>query len=240
MVHMNSKQIIITTISTLIIGCLLILNFIANKYILKADSIYKIYLDGNIIGYIANDDELYTMINNRQKEIKDKYKVKKVYPPESFEIIKTNSYNAEISSVEDIYNRLAQIESFTIDGYIINIKGADDEKVTINVLDKEVFDEAVHNFVLAFLDEEDYNNFTENTQAEIETTGKIIEKMYFDETITIKKGFVDVRNKIFTSQAELSQYLLFGPKAEITTYKVNLVILLNQFLKKINLIIVNF
>lgn len=216
---MNIKEIFITIIITLICGLLIGLNFFANKFVLKADSIYKVYVDGNVIGYIDNDEELYSIINNRQKEIKEKYKVDNVYPPENFQIVKTNSYNVTISPAEEIYEKLSEIESFTIEGYIISVK-AEKDSFNIYVLDKDVFDKSIHEFVSAFVSNDDYNNYINNTQKEIETTGKIIEKMYFDETITIKKGYVDVNNKIFTKEKDLTQYLLFGENAKIKNYTV--------------------
>ena len=216
---MKIKEILITILFTIIAIVLCSLNFIGNKYVLKADSVYKVYLDGKIIGYIANDEELYQIISNRQKEIKKKYNIKKVYPPESFQIVKTRSYNVEVSSAEQIYDTLAKLESFTVDGYIITIK-SETEKQTINVLDREIFDKAVKSLVLAFITEEEYDNYINDTQPIIETTGKIIERMYFDEDITIKKGYIDVNQKIFTDEADISQYMLFGPDAKMTTYTV--------------------
>ena len=216
---MKTKEILITSLFTIITIILCSLNFIGNKYVLKAKSVYKVYLDGKIIGYISNDEQLYQIISKRQKEIKEKYNISKVYPPESFQIVKTRSYNVEVSSAEHIYDTLAKLESFTIDGYIINIK-SEDSKQTINVLDKEIFDKAVKNLVLAFLTEEEYENYVNDTQPVIETTGKIIERMYFDEDITIKKGFIDVNQKIFTDEADISQFMLFGPDAKMTTYTV--------------------
>ena len=41
--------------------------------------------------------------------------------------------------------------------------------------------------MLAFIAEEEYTNYMNNTQKEIETTGKTIEDIYFDENISIKK-----------------------------------------------------
>ena len=217
---MKSKEIIITIFITILTVALCSLNYIGNKYFLKAESVYKVYLDGKIVGYIQNDEELYQIISNRQKEIRNKYNVKKVYPPESFKIVQTKSYNVSISSAEQIYETLAKLESFAIDGYIINIKDKEDKKQTIYVLDREIFDKAVNNLVLAFITEEQYENYVNNTQPMIETTGKIIERMYFDETITIKKGYIDVKEQIFTDETEISQYMLFGPNAKMTTYTV--------------------
>ncbi len=217
---MKRKEIIITIFITLGTIVLCSLNYIGNKYILQAKSAYRVYLDGKIIGHIENDQELYKIISNRQKQIKKKYGVKTVYPPENFEIVQTRSFNVDISSAEDIYDTLADLESFTVDGYIINIKTADDQKITINVLDKEIFDKAVKSLVLAFITEEEYDNYLNDTQPVIETTGRIIERMYFDETITIKKGFIDVNQKIFTDEVDISQYMLFGENAKMLSYTV--------------------
>lgn len=216
---MKIKEIIITIFFTVVTIVLCALNFIGNKYILEANSVYKVYLDGKIIGYIENDEDLYEIISNRQKEIKEKYNVARVYPPESFRIVKTLSYNVEISSAEHIYETLASLESFTIDGYIINIK-SENKKITINVLDKKIFDSAVNNLVLAFLSEDEYNSYINDTQPIIEETGKIIERMYFDENITIKKGFIDTNQKIFTNETDISQFMLFGPDSKMNTYTV--------------------
>jgi len=112
------------------------------------------------------------------------------------------------------------MDSFTIEGYVINVKPEEADAFTINVLNKADFDEAVNNFVLAFLSEEEYTNYINNTQAQIETTGKIIRMMYFDEGITIKKGYVSVNDKIYTNATELSQLLLFGENYKNKSYTV--------------------
>ena len=52
---MKAKEIIITTLLVILVGGLFALNYIANKLVLRADSIYKVYLDGKVIGYIEDD-----------------------------------------------------------------------------------------------------------------------------------------------------------------------------------------
>lgn len=217
---MKIKEVIITIIMVILVCILFALNYIANKYILKADSIYKVYLEGNVIGFIEDDDELYNIINKKQREIKQKYQVENVYPPESFEIVKTNSYNVTISSAEEIYDKVAKLDTFTIEGFIISVTPEDGNKFFINVLHKEIFDEAINNFILAFLSEEDYKNYMNNTQPIIETTGKTIEVVYFDETMTIKKGLISVEDTIYDDVNNLSQYLLFGEDYDINYYTV--------------------
>ena len=39
----------------------------------QANEIYQVYLNGNKIGMIADDQELYDLINKKQQDIKKKY-----------------------------------------------------------------------------------------------------------------------------------------------------------------------
>ena len=112
-------------------------------------------------------------------------------------------------------------DEFTIKGYIITIKGEDKEKqnIVINVLDKKVFEDSLKKYVLSFVTEDELNNYN-NGNRSINEIGSIIENMYFNETITIKEGYVSVKNKIYTDSESLSQYLLFGPDAKMDTYTV--------------------
>ena len=59
-----------------------------------------------------------------------------------------------------------------------------------------------------------------DTQKEIETTGKIIENMYFEEIINYKKGYISVNDTIYEDATALTQYLLFGPNSKIEKYTV--------------------
>lgn len=219
---MKIKEILITTFITLIVLGLFALNYIGNKFVLRANSIYAIYLDGGILGYIDDDQELYDLINDKQKAIRKKYDVANVYPPSNFQIIKTNSYDVTLSSTEEIYNKIAKMEPFTIEGYTINVTPSDETKEPFNiyVIDREIFDSSMKNFVLAFIDQDTYQSYIDNTQPVIETTGKIIESMYFDEAITIKKSYISVDNKIYTNTDDLSRYLLFGDNNSKLTYTV--------------------
>lgn len=217
---MKFKEYLITIIITILIIGLFGLNYFANKFVLRADNIYRVYLDGKIIGYTESDKQLFSLIDKKQQKIKEKYNVSKVYPPESLEVVKSNSYNVELSSSEEIYNKISKLDSFTIEGYIVSVKDKDKIKERINVLDKKIFDESILDFVHAFVDEEKYNAFMNDTQEEIDTTGKIIERMYFDETLTIKKGYIDVKEDIYTKEEDLTQYLLFGKDRDIQKYTV--------------------
>lgn len=216
---MNTKNKIKIIFITIFTSLLCILCFVYQNNTEDATDIYEVFIDGKSVGYLLDNEKLYDIINSKQQEIKKKYNVSKVYPPENFKIIKTSSYDVVISSPEQIYNKMADIGSFTIEGYIISYK-KDDKPYVINVIDKKVFDDAINNFILAFIPEDEYINYMNDTQKEIETTGKIIENMYFEEIINYKKGYISVNDTIYEDATALTQYLLFGPNSKIEKYTV--------------------
>lgn len=194
-------------------------------------TIYKVYLDGKAIGLIDSKEALEAYIDQEQNEIKDKYDVDKVYLPNNLDIEKETTYSDNIDSVSDIYEKIKDIAPFTISGYEIKIKGVKeiieetDEEVTketikINVLDKDLFTESVEETVRAFVEDEKYDAYKNNDQPEIVDVGSIVENVYIQNDITIKKVNISVEDKIFTDVNELSQYLLFGNLDEKSSYKV--------------------
>lgn len=185
----------------------------------SASSVYVVYLQGEEIGVIASDQELYDLINEEQKEIKEQYNVDYVYPPSDLDVIKVNSYNEKVSEVEEIYALIEDKENFTIKGYEVKIKSDDDETI-INVLDKEVFSSAIDSFVAAYIDSSTYEDYMFDDQAEIVDTGTIITDMYFSETISIQEAFISVDEDIYIDESELLQFLIFGEDADILKYTV--------------------
>lgn len=220
------KNKIISVLIILITMLILFIGGIANKSYLRANEFYQVYLNGEKIGYISDEDELYDLINERQKEIKTTYGVDKVYPPNGFDIVKSYTYDDLVSDVDKIYEQIENADDFTIRGYTITIhkKKTEDEPnpkdIKINVIDRKVFDEALLNFVYSFVGKEGYEGYINGTQSEIKDVGKIIENMYFDETITIKENNISVKDKIYTDVNVLSQFLLFGNEIEQELYTV--------------------
>ena len=218
---MNKKSKFITIILSILIAFLCLLN---EKYDYSFDEAcqgYQIYLDGKEIGLIQDENELYNLINDEQQNIKDKYNVDYVYPPDGIDIIKVNTFDDDYMKVEDIYQKIENADDFTIKGYIVKIKSTDKEKedIIINVIDRNVFEGALKKYVLSFITEEELNNYNEGNRS-ISDIGSVIENMAFDESITIKEGYISVKEKIYTDALSLSQYLLFGPDAQMDTYTV--------------------
>ncbi len=223
MIKLKKKDVTKTILITSIIGVLFLIIGLTDRNFNYASKVYQVYLNGNKLGLIKNQEELYALINEEQKDIKEAYEVETVYPPNGFVVKEYNTYNEKITSAKDIYEKIKDEDDFTIQGYIIKIKFNEEEKddVTINVLNKEIFEEAIKSVITSFVNEDDYKSYINNTQETIDTVGTIIENMYFEETITIKEAHISVNEKIFTNANELTQYLLFGSSKEQSKYTVN-------------------
>ena len=220
------KNKIISFLIVAIVGLGLFVFSFSKKNYSQANEVYQVYLNGKKIGLITDKDDLYNLIDEKQSEIKEKYGVSNVYPPNGFDIVKSYTYNDMVNDVDEIYKQIETVDDFTIKGYTIVIHYTEKDEDTgeipadlkINVLDKKVFNDAVMNFIYAFVGKDGYNNYIHNTQPEIKDVGKIIEKMYFQENITIKENNISVKEKIYTDASELSQFLLFGSDIKESGY----------------------
>lgn len=216
----NEKSGGIIIFSILIIILVIYLSLTFKPLEKKVHSYYQIYLGGEKIGLIESVDDLNKKIDDEQQDIKEKYNVEKVYSPRSLEVQKVLTYKDNLLSIDDVYNEIKDLDPFTIEGYEVTIKGEDNTKKKLYILNKEDLDKAVRNTVLAFVDEEAYDNYLNGTQVEIIDEGKEITDIYFDNEVSIKKTYVSVEEEIITSSEELSQYFLFGTSDVSKTYKV--------------------
>lgn len=194
----------------------------------KPKTIYKVYLKGKVIGNIESKESFEKYIDNKQKEIKTKYQVNKVYAPEDLDIVKEITFEDDIKSNEEIYKIIKDISPFTINGYVIKIKNTDskdDDKKskyqTLYVIKKDIFTKSIEKTVKSFIVPEEYDNYANNTQREIQDTGKIIENIYIKNKITIKKDKIPIDKVIYQNIDELSKYLLFGTTEPQATYIIH-------------------
>ncbi len=200
---------------------------------------YRVYLKGESIGLINSETELYAYINEKQQDIKEKYHVDNVYIPNDINVVKDITYDENIMSIPEIYNVINKKTPFTIKGYLVtidktnaeeysndsNVSDDDDDKeeskiVKINILDTDIYYEAAKKVLLSFVTEEEYNNYDNDTQSPIVDTGEIIENLYIDAYTTFKEAYIPVNEKIYTTEEDLTEYLLFGDNGEMSTYTV--------------------
>ena len=83
--------------------------------------VYKVYIDGKMIGAIRSKKALEEYINNEQKSLKKEYDVDKVYIPNGIDIEKAITYNGKILSEKAVYKKIKAKKSFTIKGYVVSI-----------------------------------------------------------------------------------------------------------------------
>ena len=186
----------------------------------KPHDLYRVYLKGQSLGLIESKKELENYIDQEQREIKKRYNVQKVYVPTDLDIVKETTFDKKVKSVEEIYEEIKDTSPFTISGYVVKIRGLDTvgedgKKIKgktqkIYVIEKKIFTNSIEKAVKSFIPEEDYKNYENDTQQEIEDVGKYIENIYIKNKITIKKDLIPVDKKIYQTEEELSQYLLFG------------------------------
>jgi len=192
-----------------------------NKNTAEPDTYYQVYLDDQVLGVIKSKQKLEKYIDTKGEYIKEKYDVDTVYAPNGLEIRKITTYDSTVSDVKEVYEKLEKLKPFTIEGYQFSIKSEDDAEI-IYTTNEEIFREALENTVTTFVGTDDYELYINDEQIKIETTGTIIDNVYVDETITIKKVKIPVDETIYNDVDSLTQYLLFGENYEPKTYTVKL------------------
>ena len=93
-------------------------------------TVYKVYIDGEVIGTVASKDEFYNYINKKEETVKEKYGVDKVYMPEGVKLKKVTTYNNNIDTNEIVYRKIIKLKQFTIKGVVVTI---DNEEVGCKV-----------------------------------------------------------------------------------------------------------
>lgn len=195
------------------------------------NKVYKVYLNGKSMGLIKSSKELYDLIDQKQEQIKNKYKVDKVYPPSGLKIEEEYTYTDKIKTADEIYNEIQDKDPFTISGYTVTIKYPDKseanekevipkESLHLNILKKADFETAFKSIIKAFVGSEDYELFVNENQPEIVDIGSNIESIYWEEDITIKENLISVDSQVFTSSDDISKYLLFGTLDEQDHYTI--------------------
>ena len=211
---MEKEKISIGSITLIVLITLLIgyMTFIFEPRKKEIHEYYQVYLSGEKIGLIKSDEELYNLIDEEEKEIKEKYNVKKVFSPNGLEVHKVSTFNNNLMTAKEVYDRIKDIDPFTIEGYevIISKEKKPKEKTVFYILSKEDLDTAVRNTVLAFLDEESYDSYLDGTQVEVEDIGVEITNVYLNDNVTIKKSYISTEENIITDADTLSMYFMFG------------------------------
>ena len=217
---------------------------------LTPTEVYKVYIDGKLVGTLASKDDFDNYINEKDDAIKQKYGVDKVYVPNGVVVKKVITYDGDVDSNEEVYDDIVKLKQFTVKGTIITIEKNDEEIATgqvsdelfevggnsleddvnsdddsssylyIYVINKEIFDDAIIELIKSFVDEEEYSKYINSEQAEIVDTGSVIKDIDIYEDITYRTGYISIDEEIFTSSEDLAKYLLYGTLDDQETYIV--------------------
>ncbi len=218
---MNRKSIYLGVLFLVVLSSLIfILGLDRKDYIDTPSTVYQVYLDGEIIGIIEDEDELYDLIDKTQESLKRKFGVKKIYAPLGLETTKLVTYTGKLNSVDEIYEKIKDVKPFTVKGYEVTIIHGENNIETFNILKKEDFDTAIDTTIKAFVNEEQYQKYLESKQDKITTTGNTIQDISLREEITIKEKYISTEDKIFTNSDDLSRFILFGTEDNLGVHIV--------------------
>lgn len=233
---MKGKNIIWLIIAGIISGLLVTyIKYYSNDNTHTPEVGYRVYLEGKAIGLIKSNDELNEYINVQQEKLKEKYNVDKIYIPNNIDIVKEITYADNYDSISNIYDMINTISPFTIKGYQITIdrtnsteyKNDDNETDTkpkiirLNVINKEIFNKAIEEVILSFVDPEQYSSFKDKEKTDLNgSVGELIENIYIEDNITIKETNIPVNEVIYMDSEDLTQYLIFGNNASDKKYVV--------------------
>ncbi len=184
---------------------------------------YKVYIDGEIIGTIESKTAFENYINQKEETIKKKYGVNKVYMPNGVKIKKVTTYDSNVDTNEEVYQKIVKRKQFTIKGTIITIKNEnikDYETKYIYTLNKQIFDDAVTELIKSFVEDKEYDDYMNGNQKEVVDTGSIIQSIDISEDITYKTSYLSIDKDIFTDSSTLAKYLLYGTNEKQSTYIV--------------------
>ena len=69
-------------------------------------TVYEVYLNGESLGVIEDEEKLYNLIDKEQNSLKKKYGVNKIYAPIGLETTKIMTYQGEVESEKKIYDKI--------------------------------------------------------------------------------------------------------------------------------------
>ena len=225
---MNKSKYIFLTILAFAISIIIVILESTSYVFYEAQNVYRVYLNGKSLGIIESKKDLEDYVNDKQQDLKNKYNVDNVYIPQGLKIRQETTYNEDTESVEEIYNKISSEEDFTINGYTVTITDikengtSDTQKIKeyLYILDENILKEAVNDVVKSFVDETEYEDYLNETTKDPKSEGEIIENVYIKEQISVKKGRIPANQKIYQTEQELAQYLLFGTNEKNKIYKV--------------------
>ncbi len=228
---MKRKEKLISIFITLIVSLIAVIPSFGNNVNIstKPSKLYKVYLDGKVIGTISSKDKLHQYIDEDQKELKEELGVDLVYLPNNLNIEEYIGYDKNLTDEKKIYSDIKDKAPFTVKGAVITIKKPKEDGtfdvIKINVLREQDYVDAVESTIKTFINENDYNIFFDGNVSTNFALGSTIEDIYVEEeslkNASIRRDALIPSNElIFKDSKTLTHYLLFGSLEEQGKYIV--------------------
>ena len=96
----------------------------------------------------------------------------------------------------------------------------EEEKIVLYITKKDIFDEAVKNFMYLFIGEDEVKKYVDDEQPIIRSTGSIIENIYLDQDVTIKEALISTDETIYTTAEDLTKFFSFNENASEKEYVI--------------------
>lgn len=183
--------------------------------------ITKIYDSGKLIG-VLNDDEVITDFLNGVyiENYEEKFPETLLDTGKDIYEIKELSYNEYENIDAEITQYLANKNSFTVEVNAIDFANEQGVYATIYVDDVKKYEEALHKYLLYFIEEASLNTISTNgTVSALTTYGERDMGIEILQNITMKKAYAEP-DKIMTSVDQILDYLKWGEGVEKQYYTV--------------------
>lgn len=174
------------------------------------------------------DNNLDKLTEEEIKEMQEYYDTNKIYlssdniyTPNGIDMKRVLTYENDITSTEEMYEKIISKKNCTIPGYKFTITDSENKEKIVYVTDKDIFKNSIDILVEIFVGEKEYQNYKNDSQTEIETTGEKIQNVYVQEAITYKAVNIPTDEIIYTDTSELSKFLLYGDDYQEKVVTVN-------------------
>ncbi len=173
--------------------------------------------------YIPNGIDIKKAITFKGKIMSEKDIYKKIKENKSFSIkgyvvTISKAKNSRISNETEIAEKINSGELTEEEMKNNESEETEEEKIVIYITKKDIFDEAVKNFMYLFISESEVSTYTSNRQPEIVSTGSMIENIYLDQDVTIKEALIPTDETIYTTVEDLTKFFSFNENVSEKEY----------------------
>ena len=172
--------------------------------------------------YIPNGIDIEKSVTYDGKIMSEKkvYKIikeKKNFTIKGYKVTITKGKDNQLSNEMEIAEKINSGE-ISEDDVAAEETEEEEEKIVIYITKKDIFDEAVKNFMYLFISEDEVNKYVKDEQPLIRSTGSIIENIYLDQDVTIKSALISTDETIYTTAEDLTKFFSFNENVSEKEY----------------------